>query len=171
MVVAAALGLAWVSCASTPDPPAVAEPAAVPDLPEVQVEPEPEIDEKSGHLQLSDKGGLVVVQSGFQSFEGDRCIISLDSAGNLVTSVSLHSGHSCPYEEGHWKVDPVKVKELVQMMNAAGAVLEPSAPHPDAGKHMGPSSEVQTDQGSYQVVPGGKVDPVGDYLHELYENR
>lgn len=170
-VVLSALLLA--SCSSR-QPAPVEEPAveeeAEPET-EIEMEPQPQLDEASKALQLVGKGSFVIVESGFSSFEGDRCVITLDADGNLVTSVSLHSGHSCPYEQGQWKVDPRKVQELVQMLNSGSGASPPGAGalSPSKGTHSG--TTVQTGQGAYEVVPPGKVDPVGDYLFDLYESQ
>ncbi|MBW2261947.1 MAG: hypothetical protein JRG91_08245 [Deltaproteobacteria bacterium] len=158
------------SCGGAPAP--VQEPAPVPEPEietEIEVEAPPQLDEASKVLQVEGMGGFVVVEAGFSSFEGDRCIITLDSAGNLVTSVSLHSGFSCPYEQGQWKVDPEKVKELVQLLNDQGS-FQPAV-DPGAGKHLDFGTKLHTDQGGFEVVPQGKVDPVEEYLHGLYESR
>lgn len=164
-----ALIAAGASCGGRPAPEGAQEPVAeeeqVPG--EVEVEAPVHLDEASKALQVAGKGGLVVVESGFRSFEGDRCVITLDAHGNLITSVSLPSGFKCPFEEGKWKVEPGKVQELVQMINA-GAQVEPAGP---AGKGLDSGTKIQTGQGTYEVVPGGKVDPVEEYLLQLYEAR
>jgi hypothetical protein len=156
--------IALAACAGRRAAPArEPEPAPEPELPEIEVEPAVEIDEMSASLQLEHAGGFVVVESGFQGPGGGVCAISLDSDGNLVTSVGLHAGPSCPYEPGAWKVPPQKVQELVMMLNGQ-VVLAPATGE-------GPGPVLQTEQGAYEVVPGGGADPVGEYLRGLYEAR
>jgi hypothetical protein len=158
------------SCGAAAPPVQQPEPEPEPDIEtEIEVEAPPLLDESSKALQVEGAGSFVVVEAGFSSFEGDRCVITLDSEGNLVTSVSLHSGHACPYEAGQWKVDPQKVQELVQILNDQGS-FQP-ATEPGAGKHLDSGTKLQTEQGGFEVVVPGKVDPVEEYLHGLYENR
>jgi hypothetical protein len=159
-----------MSCGGPPAPAQEPEPEPEPEIEtEIEVEAPPQLDEGSKALQVEGVGSFVVVEAGFSSFEGDRCIITLDSQGNLVTSVSLHSGFSCPFEQGQWKVDPGKVQELVQLLNDQGS-FQPAA-EPGAGKHLDSGTKLQTEQGGFEVVPPGKVDPVEEYLHGLYEQR
>ena len=173
MVKASPIAVAFAFCTSCGGAPApVQEPAPAPEPEietEIDVQAPPQLDEASKALQVEGVGGFVVVEAGFSSFEGDRCIITLDSEGNLVTSVSLHSGFSCPYEQGQWKVDPGKVKELVQLLNDQGS-FQPAA-EPGAGKNLDSATKLHTEQGGFEVVPPGKVDPVEEYLHGLYESR
>jgi hypothetical protein len=163
-------GMLVAACGGAPAAVQEPEPEPGPEIEsEIEVEPPPQLDEASKALQVEGAGSFVVVEAGFSSFEGDRCVITLDSQGNLVTSVSLHSGFSCPYETGQWKVDPQKVQELVQILNDQGS-FQPAA-DPGPGKHLDQGTVLQTEQGGFEVVPPGKVDPVEEYLHGLYENR
>ncbi len=158
------------SCGGPAAPVQQPGPAPEPEIQtEIDVQAPPQLDESSKALQVEGAGAFVVVEAGFSSFEGDRCVITLDSQGNLVTSVSLHSGFSCPYEQGQWKVDPGKVQELVQILNDQ-ASFQPAV-EPGAGKHLDSATKLQTEKGGFEVVPPGKVDPVEEYLHGLYENR
>lgn len=164
-----ATAVLW-SCGGPPAPVQEPGPAPGPEIEtEIEVEPPPHLDEASKALQVQGVGSFVVVEAGFSSFEGDRCVITLDSQGNLVTSVSLHSGFACPYDAGQWKVDPAKVQELVQILNDQGS-FQPTT-EPGTGKHLDSGTKLQTEQGGYHVVPPGKVDPVEEYLRGLYENR
>ncbi len=123
-------------------------------------------------LIIPDKGQFISIESGFTSWEGDICIISLDAAGNLSTNIKSSSGLNCPYKSGKKEISTDKLHNLIKLLTKAPLQEGTDNKEQSHSRSMKYINKVKTSKGTFSY-DSTKTSPIGaqidQYLFDLYK--